>query len=333
MSLNPSDPRLLAMQNWLTTQLNIKIQSLKPASSDASFRRYFRLIHSSGQHIIMDAPPAQENTEPFIRIAGLFSSVKLPVPHIFAADTEQGFLMLEDFGSQCLLDQIHTDNADILYQAALDNLFTLQSHIPVKECRLNHYDQPLLVRELAIFNEWFAAKLLKIAIPATLTDELNTILVQSALQQPQVCVHRDYHSRNLMVLNDNQLGIIDFQDAVVGPITYDLVSLLRDCYLSWPQHRVDDWVEAYFQRLSADKLVTADLQQFRRWFDLMGLQRHLKAVGIFARLHLRDNKSAYLKDIPRTLSYIEAISALYPELANFSEFLQQQLLPLYRESQ
>jgi aminoglycoside/choline kinase family phosphotransferase len=159
---------------------------------------------------------------------------------------------------------------------------------------------------------------------------LDTFLIDSALQQPQVCVHRDYHSRNLMVLPEGDLGVIDFQDAVIGPITYDIVSLLRDCYISWPEQRVLGWLENYHQRLLNAEMLNGEFAQFKRWFDLMGLQRHLKAVGIFSRLHLRDDKSGYLADIPRTMDYILKVCQLYPELAEFHAFLQHQVLPIYQ---
>ncbi|MEY4211251.1 MAG: hypothetical protein RLZ92_1632 [Pseudomonadota bacterium] len=323
------DPRILALSNWLRNQIKLDIQSLEPASSDASFRRYFRIIHANGNHIIMDAPPEKENTEPFIRVAKLFASANLHVPAIEQINSEQGFLMLEDLGNACLLDKINPINADRIYGQALDSLFQLQTQIDISRCGLNQYDQPLLERELGIFSEWFLDTLLGIKLPESIKTPLHDLLISSALEQPQVCVHRDFHSRNLMILDSDSLGIIDFQDAVIGPISYDLVSLLRDCYIEWPAQQVEQWTQAYYQRLVSANLMSVEFAQFKRWFDLMGLQRHLKAVGIFARLHLRDGKSNYLADIPRTLSYISDVSKSYPELSAFSQFLETTILPVY----
>lgn len=318
--------------DWLNNDLALDIQQISPASSDASFRRYFRVEHRDGCHIAMDAPPDKENTEQFVRIAGLLKPTDIHVPNIFSQNCRQGFLLLEDLGSTSYLDRLQTDNADALYRLALDSLLKLQSGVNTANCGLPAYDSPLLLRELGIFYEWFLEKLLDITIPATVATNLNRILIDSALEQPQVCVHRDYHSRNLMLLKHDSPGIIDFQDAVIGPISYDLVSLLRDCYIAWPEQRVTDWAKDYHQRLCTAGLIQADFDQFKRWFDLMGMQRHLKAVGIFARLHLRDGKSNYLADIPRTLAYISEVCDDYPEFAEMRQFLHEQVLPVYRVS-
>lgn len=330
MSLSHSDQRISALVDWLRNDLALDIQHFEAASSDASFRRYFRVVHAGGSHIVMDAPPEKENTEPFIRVAALFETAGIHVPCIYHKNTEQGFLLLEDFGSTCLLDCLNADNADRFYREALDSLFKLQTGIDIHDCRLAHYDTALLQRELGIFYEWFLEKLLGVILPESIKNQLNPLLIDSALEQPQVCVHRDYHSRNLMALDSRSPGVIDFQDAVVGPISYDLVSLLRDCYIRWPEQQIEQWTQAYYQRLHAAEMLDVDFKQFKRWFDLMGLQRHLKAVGIFSRLHLRDGKSGYLADIPRTLGYIVDICETYPELADFKTFLQKQVLPVYR---
>lgn len=330
MSFPDSDPRILTLKHWLQQQLKLEIHSLEAASSDASFRRYFRVIHTGGCQIVMDAPPDKENTEPFIRIAQLFATAELHVPVIYAINQEQGFLLLEDLGSQCLLDQLNQTNVDSRYQAALNSLFKLQTRINSLESGLAAYDQALLSRELGIFNDWFVEKQLGLRLPIEVQSSLYELLINSALEQPQVVVHRDFHSRNLMLLDNDSPGIIDFQDAVVGPICYDLVSLLRDCYVSWPAAQVENWLYNYYLRLIDAQLVTVDFNIFKRWFDLIGLQRHLKAVGIFSRLHWRDNKSGYLADIPRTLDYIAAIAGSYPALSLFNDFLHQQLLPAYQ---
>jgi aminoglycoside/choline kinase family phosphotransferase len=307
----------------------LTIDACEPTSSDASFRRYFRVKATEGQFIVMDAPPEKENIEPFIRVAGLLSRSHVNVPTIFQQNLTEGFLLLEDFGSQCFLDQLNVDNANSLYQSAFDTLFKMQSYTTIQDCSLPGYNEPLLQRELSIFEDWFLNQWLDIQIPTSQWEAVRTILVTTALEQPITCVHRDYHSRNLMILNDDSPGVIDFQDAVIGPITYDLVSLLRDCYIAWPNQQVEVWMNQYYNRLLQAGLIACSPADFKRWFDLMGMQRHLKAIGIFSRLHLRDGKSSYLKDIPRTLNYISTICANYPEFFEFSDFLQNQVLPAH----
>jgi len=321
------DLRTISMLDWLENDLLLTISSCEPASSDASFRRYFRIKMPEGQFIVMDAPPEKENIEPFIRVAGLLARSHVNVPTIFQQNLTEGFLLLEDFGSQCFLDQINVHNATALYQSAFDTLFKLQSYTTIQDCSLPSYNEPLLQRELSIFEDWFLNQWLDIQIPTSIWETVRTILVNSALEQPVTCVHRDYHSRNLMVLNDNSPGVIDFQDAVIGPITYDLVSLLRDCYIAWPNQQVELWMNQYYDRLLQAGLIACTPAQFKRWFDLMGMQRHLKAIGIFSRLHLRDGKSSYLNDIPRTMNYVTTICTSYPELVEFGDFLQNHVLP------
>ena len=330
MCYTNSDHRAKALVEWLTGDLGLQLTTIQPASSDASFRRYFRVTHAGGCHVVMDAPPDKETTLPFIRIAALFAAAGVHVPAIHQQNVEQGFLLLEDLGSICVLDDLQADTADSHYQNALDSLFKLQSNIDIQHCRLPVYDRALLARELGIFYQWFLEKLLAIMLPTVIRQSLDEFLIDSALQQPRVCVHRDFHSRNLMLPDTDAPGVIDFQDAVIGPISYDLVSLLRDCYIRWPESRVEQWLAHYYRRLVQAEMVAVDFAQFKRWFDLMGLQRHLKAVGIFSRLHLRDNKSGYLADIPRTMGYIADVCRLYPELDAFTNFLQLQVLPVYQ---
>jgi aminoglycoside/choline kinase family phosphotransferase len=276
----------------------------------------------------MDAPPTQENIESFIKVAKLLTQSQVNVPTIFQQNLTDGFLLLEDFGSQCFLDQLNTQTADDLYQSALDSLLKLQTNTSLQDPGLPCYDQALLRRELAIFEEWFLGQFLDLQVPEPIWNALSTLLTASALEQPSICVHRDYHSRNLMVLDNDSPGVIDFQDAVIGPITYDLVSLLRDCYIAWPEQQVEQWRGHYFERLQKAGLISCSLDQFTRWFDLMGLQRHLKAIGIFSRLHLRDGKSNYLGDIPRTLNYVTTVCAIYPELTEFNNFLHELVIPI-----
>jgi len=323
------DLRTISLLDWLENDLLMIVDSCQLASSDASFRRYFRIKTPEGSFVVMDAPPDKENTETFIRVAELLAQINVNVPIIFQQNTVEGFLLLEDFGSQCFLDQLSLENATALYSSAFDALLLMQSQTSIEHFDLPAYNEALLQRELGIFEEWFLHECLDTPIPAEIWASMSEVLINSALEQPLVCVHRDYHSRNLMFLSDDSPGIIDFQDAVIGPITYDLVSLLRDCYISWSPEFIEQWRNDYYQRLVGLDLIAVSPEQFKRWFDLMGLQRHLKAIGIFSRLHLRDGKSTYLNDIPRTLTYVLAVCADYPELSAFSDFLQEQVVPVY----
>lgn len=342
----PEDFRTISMFDWLENDLLLRISHCEPASSDASFRRYFRIRtpdayvdtdgamsmqDGSGGHpfIVMDAPPDKENIAAFVKVAELLAQSEINVPAIYRQNLNDGFLLLEDFGSQCFLDRLDATTAPALYQSAFDSLFKLQTQTPTQNAGLPGYDEALLHRELGIFEEWFLDQLLDIEIPATIWHPVRELLTASALEQPVVCVHRDYHSRNLMVLDNDSPGIIDFQDAVTGPVTYDLVSLLRDCYIAWPDSQVEQWRQAYFERLQQAGLIDCSPDIFNRWFDLMGMQRHLKAIGIFSRLHLRDGKSGYLNDIPRTMNYVTAVCSVYPELGRFNEFLNEQVLPAF----
>ena len=322
------DLRTLALRDWLENDLLLTIDHCTLASSDASFRRYFRVKTSENTFIVMDAPPEKEQLAPFIRVAGLMSDATLHVPVIFQQNLTDGFLLLEDLGSQCFSQRLNNDSTDDLYQTACDNLFKLQSKTELLNSGLPPYDQALLQRELTIFEEWFLEQTLDVIIPTALWQSVRTLLINSALEQPITCVHRDYHSRNLMVLDDESLGVIDFQDAVLGPITYDLVSLLRDCYIALPVSQVEQYLKSHYQRLQQAELIDCDFAQFKRWFDLMGMQRHLKAIGIFSRLNLRDNKPDYLNDIPRTLNYVLAQAQAYPEFAEFADFLTTEVLPI-----
>lgn len=320
-----TDERATLLLSWIRQQFDIIEDSFVPVSGDASFRRYFRFTakHAFGTDnacvIAVDAPPKQENSQLFINIATLLKENNIPAPEIYSANLGQGFYLQQDFGDRLLLDVLDKNSADNLYRQAMDEVINMQS---VDNTNLPLYDSVLLQREMNLFSEWYLTKHLNTSLNS---DEKKIILScfklleQNALEQPQVFVHRDYHSRNLMLLDDNSLGIIDFQDAVKGAITYDLVSLLRDCYIAWPQNNIDTWLKYFYQKLDANY----SLEQFTRWFDLMGIQRHLKATGIFCRLNYRDSKSAYLKDIPRTLNYIVDVSKKYSELSQFNQLIQK----------
>lgn len=316
------------LEQWLATQ-GYHHYTLEPASADASFRRYFRIQHDRASFIVMDAPPEKEDTAPFIRVADLMMAAGLHVPQIMARDTAQGFLQLSDLGTQLYLPALNENSVDALYGDALSALLQLQQH-PVPDW-LPEYDRARLLQEMQLFADWYLQRHLGLELDAqqqTVLQESFEHLAGVALEQPEVIVHRDYHSRNLL-LSDPNPGVIDFQDAVRGPVTYDLVSLLRDCYIAWPREQVEQWVVDYLQGAQeaaiVDSQVTVD--QFLRWFDLMGIQRHLKASGIFARLNYRDTKPGYLADIPRTLGYVLQIVEDYDELAGFAELLQSLEVP------
>jgi len=321
------DERLVLLERWLESSLRFGKFEITPASSDASFRRYYRVRYDNVSRIAMDAPPEKEDCRPFIKVAQAFSSLGLNVPHIFRADPAQGFLLLGDLGVQNYLDALNAANVEKLYGDALGALMVMHTHKDSRADRFPPYDRSLLMNEMNLFRDWYLEKYLGLALDAGQQQALNNvfeILISSALEQPRVWVHRDYHSRNLMVVEENNPGILDFQDAVIGPITYDLVSLLRDCYIRWPDEKVDAWVSEYYLRLRDNGVISGiDSTRFMRWFDLMGIQRHLKATGIFSRLNFRDGKSGFLQDIPRTLGYVADVSARYPELGGLSRLLAE----------
>ena len=310
------------IHNWLNTVLPSVDYQIEPASNDASFRRYFRVTLHDNTWIVMDAPAEQEDTEPFIKIATFLFQQGINVPKIDAKDIKAGFLLISDFGNKAYLDELDEQSADGLYQAAIDSLIDIQL-CSSKDIDLPHYDRSLLQKEMDLFPQWFLDKHLDISLPNFLPDTFGR-LITNALEQPQVIVHRDYHSRNLMHTTSNSPGIIDFQDAVIGPISYDLVSLLRDCYIVWPEDKIASWIYYYFTKAQQKGLlIDISIEQFTRWFDLMGLQRHLKVLGIFARLNYRDNKPNYMNDLPLTLHYVQKVSAKYPEFSELNHFVKQ----------
>lgn len=326
-----NDLRIMTLLDWLENDCLLTVAHCEPASNDASFRRYFRVTIEDKTFIAMDAPPDKENIVPFMHIANLFKQADVNTPTVLQHNLDDGFILLEDFGSQWLLDALNDQTATEFYHRALQGLLPLHTHENLLNANLPAYDEALLRREMALFEDWFSEQLLDIELPQNLWEDVQRILIDSALEQPVVCVHRDYHSRNLMVLPNGELGVLDFQDAVLGALTYDIVSLLRDCYIDWSDEKIDTWLHDYFKQLKAAKVVDIDFAQFKRWFDLMGIQRHLKAIGIFARLHLRDNKSDYLKSIPRTLNYVVQVCGAYRELHAFQQFLKQQILPHWQK--
>ena len=330
--------RLEQLKNWLDNELNFSEYTLRPASADASFRRYFRVLHAGVSYVVMDAPPEKEDSQPFVTISKMFFDLGLNVPEVIDESLEQGFLLLSDLGSAPYLDVLNEETVERLYGDALGALATLQACTP-QQASLPSYDRTLLLNEMELCREWLIGKHLGVSpdtVQTGIIDAAFELLAENALAQPRVCVHRDYHSRNLMHTGINNPGILDFQDAVIGPVTYDLVSLLRDCYIDWPRARVEDWALGYLDLALQSGILRAeqdDPPQFLRWFDLMGMQRHLKAAGIFARLKHRDGKDGYLQDIPRTLGYVVEVAARYDELAAFGRFIDAEVFSrLTRES-
>lgn len=326
------DGRLEGLEAWLHTCLPALFAArgwgvpgaarLTPASSDASFRRYFRWEDGARSLIVMDAPPPQEDCRPFVKVASLLAGAGVHVPEILAADLDRGYLLLPDLGRQTYLEVIDEGNADALFEDALKALVAFQ-RLPV-EGLLPAYDEALLRRELQLFPDWYLARHLGVTLAGEALvawERTCERLVASALDQPRVLVHRDYMPRNLMLSSPNP-GVLDFQDAVFGPVTYDVTCLFKDAFLSWPEVRVEAWLRRYWQ-LAQDAGIPlpASFAEFQRASDLMGAQRHLKVIGIFARICHRDGKPKYLGDVPRFFAYLDTVIARRPELAPLGELL------------
>jgi N-acetylmuramate 1-kinase len=312
------------LQRWIETRLNVTHFALTPASTDASFRRYFRVSVAGESMIAMDAPPAHEDCRPFVHIAGLMAAAGLNVPRVMAEDFERGFLLLTDLGTSGYLQALNADTADELFRDAIDALLRWQ--LASKPGVLPPYDEALLKRELRLFPEWYVGRHRGITLDAAQNQALDSVfalILENNLAQPAVFVHRDFMPRNLMVCESNP-GVLDFQDAVYGPITYDLASLFKDAFISWDEERVLDWTARYWEKAKHAGLpVAADFGEFYRDFEWMGLQRHLKVLGIFARLNYRDGKSAYLEDTPRFIGYVRAVAARYSALKPLLKLLDQ----------
>ena len=325
-----ADARADELCDWLRTALRVPLHALAPASADASFRRYFRATltgHWSGARdesslIVMDAPPAHEDCGPFIHVARLLEEAGVHAPRVLAADVARGFLLLTDLGSTTYASALDAASAPALYRDALDALVRWQRIS--RDGELPPYDDALLRRELALFPDWYVARHLDHSLTPAERDVLARsfdIVVANNLAQPRVFVHRDYHSRNLMVSTPNP-GVLDFQDAVFGPITYDLVSLLRDAYVEWNEELQLDWAIRYWERARDERLpVREDFAGFWRDFEWMGIQRQLKVLGIFARLKHRDGKERYVDDMPLVLRYLRKAAARYREFDALSDLL------------
>jgi N-acetylmuramate 1-kinase len=305
--------RLTQLTRWLDSLSENTYIDLKPASADASFRQYFRVTNNKDNktYIVMDAPPEKEDCHPFLLVTDLIRGVGVNAPDVISMDIHQGFLLLDDLGSKPYLDYLDENNADKLYIDAIDALVKMQTI----DGMLPAYDEQRLQTEMDLFETWYLKRHLGIELDQSLQAKLDSVckvLIENALEQPQVFVHRDYHSRNLMITDENNPGVIDYQDAVIGPISYDLVSLFKDCYIEWPRERIELWLEQYLARITPAQLIEKDT--LIRWFDLMGVQRHLKVLGIFARLNYRDGKTQYLRDLPLTLKYVLDACQSYDEL-------------------
>ena len=316
--------RLGQLSNWVRDRIGAQPEAIVPASEDASFRRYFRITHGAASLIAMDAPPPHENCAAFVHVAELFAQAGVNVPRILAQDLERGFLLLTDFGATTYLDALAGSEPDRLYRDALAALVRIQC--ASRPGVLPPYDDALLRRELALFPDWYVERHLgRVLEPAQreLLQRVFDAVVAHNLAEPRVYVHRDYHSRNLMLTEPNP-GILDFQDAVEGPLSYDLVSLLRDAYVEWPEAQALDWAVRYWEMARAAGLpVHSDFGEFYRDFEWMGVQRHLKVLGIFARLCHRDGKARYLGDLPLVLRYLERTARRYRELEPLARLLDE----------
>jgi aminoglycoside/choline kinase family phosphotransferase len=304
-----------ALLSWAQDQINDQECYVKPASSDASFRSYWRVFSKDRTYIVMDAPPEHEDCRPFILFSKKLETAGINVPVVIAHDLSQGFLLLSDLGTVQYMEVLNQNTYQHLYKDATDALHTIQQNTDLSDTPF--YDENLLRSELNLFEQWFIIKHLNKQLDEKQLNTLNKsldLLVDNALQQPQVFVHRDYHSRNLMKTKNNNPGVLDFQDAVVGPVTYDLVSLLKDCYISWDQSIVDELSDNFRKEYNHTNQTNIQSDQWQKWFDLMGIQRHLKVLGIFCRLNYRDNKANYLKDLNLTLHYVKKTCERYSEL-------------------
>ncbi|MBK7146940.1 MAG: phosphotransferase [Xanthomonadales bacterium] len=314
--------REMALLDWLRAALNDAQAKFEPASSDASFRSYYRVLSRDNRFIVMDAPPERENIAPWLDILARLRKANVNAPELVAVERGQGFILMADLGDQSYLSQLNEGSADTLYRDALNTLYAMQTRVDCSGLETYHYGK--LVAEMELFPEWFLKRHLGLQQDCAGWDTIEhafSVLTASALEQPQVFVHRDFHSRNLMRTPMNNPGVIDFQDAVKGPITYDLVSLLRDCYIEWPKERVLAWMQQYRERAVQGNLIAHNELRFKRWFDLMGVQRHLKVLGIFCRLWYRDGKAQYLSDLPLVLKYTLDVATVNKDLKPFGEWL------------
>lgn len=327
--MDSTQDRATARLAWTRHALGDPTLTLAAASADASFRSYWRTQHQGQSWIVMDSPPTQEDPRPWLEIGARLSAAGLHVPAVKAQDLQQGFLLIEDLGSQLYLPALNDSTVDALYGDAMDALLRMQTRM---DCSgLPPFDHAVLASGLEVMPEWFLQRHLGHTPSCGEWDVLEAafaVIIRNALEQPRCFVHRDFHSRNLLIAEHNNPGIIDFQGALAGPATYDLASLLRDAYIVWPRASVEGWVESYRRRLVDAGLIGAgiDRERFLRWFDLTGLHRHIRVLGQFYRLWYRDGKSGYLADVPRVYQYVVSVARSYPELADFVALLERQVL-------
>lgn len=325
-----------ALNEWLKQLPFLGQFTLKALTGDASFRRYFRLSTNNMTYIVMDAPPEKENLLSFVLISEVLQKNHVRAPKIVAQDMTKGFLLLEDFGDTLLANHLSEENAPSRYKACLDTLLQIQQ-CETERPLLPKFDTAHMLQEMSLFKTWFLEKLLGLSLNPKEEKQLNILFMELALHladQPQCFIHRDYHSRNLMILNTVtplQIGVIDFQDAMKGPFTYDLVSLVKDCYVQWNETIQQNWIAYFYQRLP--HTFNWSFDEFRQGVDWCGLQRHLKVLGIFSRLHLRDNKPNYLKDLPLTLFYTKQCASRYPVFESLYELIEKKITPLFEARQ
>jgi len=324
--MEPIDDRAAARLAWTRASLNDKSLTLEPASVDASFRSYWRTHHRGRSLIVMDSPPAKEDPRPWLKIGEQLAAAGLHVPAVYDKNLDQGFLLIEDLGTRLYLPALNDESADALYGDAMDALLRMQTRMSYND--LPPFDETVLINGLKIMPEWFLGRHLGHTPDSQEQQVLSdafALIINHAMEQPRCFVHRDFHSRNLLMADQNNPGIIDFQGALAGPITYDLASLLRDGYIAWKRERVEHWVESYRQRLQDAKVIGTDIDraQFLRWFDLTGLHRHIRVLGQFYRLWYRDGKPGYLADVPRVYHYVISVARSYPELAHFVALLER----------
>lgn len=323
-----------ALNEWLKQIHYDKSYQLIPLAGDASFRRYFRLMINTQSYVVMDAPPEKEGLTSFIQIAHTLREHGVHTPKIIEANTHDGFLILEDLGDQLLGSGLNSTNQDARYHAALNTLIQIQQ-CPTRKPLLPKFDPAHMVQEMSLFNSWFLEYLLGVSLTSREEKHLKTIfleLTSHLTEQPQCFIHRDYHSRNLLIVPSTEtIGVIDFQDAMEGPFTYDLVSLIKDCYQFWPEETKTAWIQYFYQRMP--DTFGWSIYEFQQGVDWCGLQRHLKVLGIFSRLHLRDHKSTYLKDLPLTLNYTLTCCAKYEPFHALYELIEKRVLPAFTEKQ
>ena len=319
-------PRKQQLQVWINQYTDFKCDSLNIVSGDASFRRYFRFTDRGHSIIAVDAPTEHGDVSQFVAVARSYREMGLKVPEVYAYELTQGFYLQQDFGNRQFSDLLAKDSCDQLYAKALARIPLIQNCLSTEKGPLPAFDAAFMEREMNLFKDWLLDKYLQLSLTNTEQSMLDKVLEgvkKSCLGQPMAGMHRDYHSRNLMLLEDDEIGVIDFQDAVVGPITYDAVSLLRDSYQDWPKAKVEQWLQEWH----AEHYAIYPWAEFKMWFDCVGMQRHIKIAGIFARLCIRDNKPNFLLDIPHTLGYLIDEASQYPAYFEFASFVRERVLP------